>query len=343
VTGRRNRQLDRDAERRGAIRVKEKAIKMTGGDVSFVIITGLSGAGKTQSMKALEDLDFFCIDNLPPSLLPQLVELHADTAEHRKYAVAMDVRGKEYFGHLVDALNWLARSEYHYTVVFLECRDSVLVRRFSEARRQHPLSGTGSIYDSIALERRVLAPIRERSHLVLDTSDLKPVELQAHLRAAVMGTSAHEMMVVDIFSFGFKYGAPIDADIVFDVRFLPNPFYIPELKATTGLDPACAAYVLESPIAVGFMETFRDLILSLIPHYSTEGKGRLTIGIGCTGGQHRSVVIAEELVRQLAQRGVKSQVRHREIAARKLAASGELLQDEMGDVVYDNKAKDGDR
>lgn len=299
----------------------EKAIRTTDGDVSFVIITGLSGAGKTQSMKALEDLGFFCIDNLPPALLPQLVELHAGTTEDRNYAVAMDVRGKEYFSHLVDALNWLARSEYHYTVIFLECRDSVLVRRYSEARRQHPLSGTGSIYDSIALERKVLGPIRERSHMVIDTSDLKPVELQAHLRAAVVGTPAHEMMVVDIFSFGFKYGAPIDADIVFDVRFLPNPFYIPELKTSTGLDPACAAYILTSPIATSFMHTFCDLILSLIPHYGKEGKGRLTIGVGCTGGQHRSVAIAEELARQLAQRGVKSQVRHREIAARKLAGA----------------------
>ncbi|MGI6131664.1 MAG: RNase adapter RapZ [Bacillota bacterium] len=324
-------------------------IKISGSDVSFAIITGLSGAGKTQSMKALEDLDFFCIDNLPPSLLPQLVELHAGAAEHRKYAVAMDVRGKEYFGHLVDALNWLARSEYHYTVVFLECRDSVLVRRFSETRRQHPLSGAGSIYDSIALERRVLAPIRERAHIVLDTSDLKPVELKAHLHAAVMGTPVHEMMVVDVFSFGFKYGAPIDADIVFDVRFLPNPFYVRDLKATTGLEPACAAYVMESPMARSFMETFRDLIVSLIPYYSREGKGRLTIGIGCTGGQHRSVAIAEELGRQLAQRGVRSQVRHREITDRKLAIESGLLQDDAGDECDTdgtgggNNGKDGDR
>jgi len=178
---------------------------------------------------------------------------------------------------------------------------------------------------------------------VLDTSDLKPVELKAHLHAAVMGTPVHEMMVVDVFSFGFKYGAPIDADIVFDVRFLPNPFYVRDLRATTGMEPACATYVMDSPIARSFMETFRDLILSLIPYYGKEGKGRLTIGIGCTGGQHRSVAVAEELGRQLAQIGVRSQVRHREITDRKLAVESGLYPDDAGDECdTDGKSEDNE-
>lgn len=283
-------------------------------EVTFTIITGMSGAGKTQSMKALEDLDFFCIDNLPPVLLSRLVELHsASSTERRDYAVAMDVRGKEHFQQLEQAIEWLDKSNYEYRVIFLECRDSVLVRRYSEARRNHPLAGARSIYESIAAERKMLAPIRAKAHIVLDTSDFKPQDLKAHLHAAVTGRPMHELMTVDVFSFGFKYGAPIDADMVFDVRFLPNPYYVPELKPTTGLTGECSSYVLSHPMAEEFLSTITRLLVKLVPYYSIEGKTRLTIGIGCTGGQHRSVAVAEGLAQRLQQSGISSQVRHREI------------------------------
>ncbi len=282
---------------------------------SFIILTGLSGAGKTQSMKAFEDLNFFCIDNLPPVLLKQVMELQASSGGQRRYAVAMDIRGKEYFEQLGEALDWLENSDYDYKVVFLECNDSVLVRRFSEVRRAHPLAGKGSIYDSIALERKMLAPIRERSHIVLDTSGFKPVNLKAHLSTAVTGKPLDELMLLDVFSFGFKYGAPVDADMVFDVRFVPNPYWVPELKHTNGLDAECADYVFRHPVADYFVRTATETLTTLIPHYIAEGRSRLTIGIGCSGGQHRSVAITERLVQQLRQCGANCQARHREIEA----------------------------
>jgi len=285
------------------------------GKTSFIMLTGLSGAGKTQSMKALEDLDFFCIDNLPPVLLEQVMELQASSSDQRRYAIAMDIRGKEYFRQLEEALDWLEDSDYEYKVVFLECNDSVLVRRFSEVRRVHPLAGKGSIYDSIALERKMLAPIRERSHIVLDTSGFKPVDLKARLSTAVAGRALDELMLLDVFSFGFKYGAPVDADMVFDVRFVPNPYWVPELKHTNGLDAECADYIFKHPVADYFVRAATEMLTTLISHYSAEGRSRLTIGIGCSGGQHRSVAITERLVKQLSECGANCQARHREIEA----------------------------
>lgn len=288
---------------------------MDNGHVSFVIITGLSGAGKTQSMKALEDTGYFCIDNLPPSLLPRIVELQANSSERRNYAVAMDIRGQEYFNHLEPAFDWLEGSGYPHQILFLESQDQVLVRRFSEVRRVHPLAHQGSIYDSLALERKMLAPIKRRAHVVIDTSNLKTSDLRAHLHAAVTGRAVDELMFVDLFSFGFKYGAPMDADMLFDVRFVPNPFYVPELKPMTGLDAACAKYVLDRPITQHFLSSVKQLLFDLIPHYSSEGKNRLTVGIGCTGGQHRSVAITEELSKHMSEGGYSVRARHREFAA----------------------------
>ncbi len=284
-------------------------------NASFIILTGLSGAGKTQSMKALEDLGFFCIDNLPPVLLRQVMELQADSGDQRRYAIAMDVRGKEYFKQLEEALDWLEHADYEHRIIFLECSDSVLVRRFSEVRRAHPLAGKGSIYDSIAMERAMLAPIRARSDVVIDTSSFKPVDLKAHLCKAVTGKTLDKLMLLDVFSFGFKYGAPIDADLIFDVRFVPNPYWVPELKHTSGLDTECSDYVFKEPIANYFVKTVSEMLLRLIPHYSAEGKSRLTIGIGCSGGQHRSVAITERLVKELQNAGTSCQARHREIDA----------------------------
>lgn len=287
---------------------------MTKSNVSIIIVTGLSGAGKTQAMKALEDLDYFCIDNLPPSLLPKLVETLEKTEEQRDFAVAMDVRGKEYFSDLSHAISWLDKRDYPYRIVFLECEDTVLVRRFSETRRRHPLADQGSIYDSIAHERRLLAHIRELAHLIVDTSTLKPTELKVHLNTVLTGDAdSQHLLNIDIMSFGYKFGVPNDADIIFDVRFLPNPFYIDELREYTGLDQKVADYVLNWPQTKDFLNKFYDLIVGLLPAYSAEGKARLTIGIGCTGGQHRSVAISCDLGERLSDDGFKNQVRHRDL------------------------------
>ncbi len=285
-------------------------------NVSFIIVTGLSGAGKTQAMKALEDLEYFCIDNLPPLLLPRLIEINtARQQETRKFAIAMDVRGKEHFADLSQAVEWLDNSGTSYQIIFLDCKDSILVRRFSETRRRHPLIEQGSIYDSIRYERTLLAEVRELADVIVDTSAFKPVELKTHLNSVLTGKPIHQLLTLDIISFGYKYGVPNDGDIVFDIRFLPNPFYIEEMKRLTGKDQAVSDYVMKWPQTKEFLDRFYGLLVSLIPAYSEEGKARLTVGIGCTGGQHRSVAISIELGRRLSQDGIINRVRHRDCDA----------------------------
>ncbi len=285
--------------------------------IDFVIITGLSGAGKTQAMKVLEDLQFFCIDNLPPALLPRLVELQMQSQSPRQYAIAIDIRVREYFSDLRRSLEWLEQSGHSYMIIFLDCADSVLIKRFSETRRLHPLvkgtSETESIFASIAEERRLLSEAREMAHVVIDTSDMRPMDLRVRINEIFAGVPLKESVFVDVFSFGYKYGAPIDADIVFDVRFIPNPFYVDELRPLTGQDPRVAEYVLKWPATQLFLEKFSKLIDELLPSYVQEGKGRLSIGIGCTGGQHRSVAIAVELARRLEELKIKARARHREL------------------------------
>lgn len=285
--------------------------------VDFVIITGLSGAGKTQAMKVLEDLQFFCIDNLPPALLPRLVELHVQSQSARQYAVAIDIRVREYFSDLNRSLEWLEQSGHSYKIIFLDCSDSVLIKRFSETRRLHPLvkgeTEAESILESISEERRLLSEVRGMADVVIDTSDMRPMELKVRISEIFAGVPLGESVFVDVFSFGYKYGAPIDADIVFDVRFIPNPFYVDELRPLTGQDPKVADYVLRWPATQLFLERFTKLIHDLLPNYAREGKGRVSIGIGCTGGQHRSVAIAIELAKRLEKQRIKARARHREL------------------------------
>lgn len=282
--------------------------------VDFTIVTGLSGAGKTQAMKSLEDLGFFCIDNLPPLLLPQLVELHQQgKSEQRRYAVAIDIRGREYFHHFNQALEWLGKSETSHQVLFLECNDSVLLRRFSETRRRHPLMTNGSLLESIAQERELLADVRDRADHLIDTSQLKAAELKQRLSEGLTGRPLHESLTVEVVSFGFKYGVPMDVDIMFDVRFLPNPFYIDELKPLTGNDQPVYQWVLDWPQTQLFLDQFYPLFTSLIPAYGREGKARLSVAVGCTGGQHRSVSIANRLGELLAEEGIPAHVRHRDV------------------------------
>lgn len=284
---------------------------------SFTIITGLSGAGKTQAMKALEDLGFFCIDNLPPALLPRLVELHSCGSPHRRFGIAIDVRVREYFTHLRESLEWLEQSGYPYQIVFLDCSDAVLLRRYSETRRVHPLmydNGNTTLEQSIAAERRLLADARQMAHHIIDTTDLRPMDVRTTLGELLLGKSLQQTFAIDVFSFGYKYGLPNDGDIILDVRFIPNPYYVDELRPLTGKDKAVADYVLQSPITQMFVDKFTDLIKDLLPGYTKEGKSRLTIGIGCTGGQHRSVAVAIELGRRLSELGIRTLVRHREFS-----------------------------
>jgi RNase adapter protein RapZ len=284
------------------------------GTAQLLIVTGLSGAGKTQAMKALEDLDFFCIDNLPPSFLPQLTSLH-DLAVDRgkRVAVAMDVRGGKLFQDLFKALDDLQEQGTPHQILFLDSADDVLVRRFSETRRRHPLHEGRTLFEQIALERRMLAEVRDRADLVLDTSRMTAHDLKGHLSRMVVGRDLERSMSVDVMSFGFKHGVPLDADLVFDVRFLPNPYYVEELRPQSGLDADVAGYVFDRPEAIEYVDDVIELLRRWIPHYSRSGRSRLTVAIGCTGGQHRSVAISERIAAQLGDLSDAVGTHHRDL------------------------------
>ncbi len=279
----------------------------------LVIITGYSGAGKTHAAKCLEDMGFYCIDNLPPALLHNILELsRRDGSALTRVAVVMDIRGMEFFEDMKASLDQLRADGAPFQVLFLEADESVLIARFKEARRQHPMAGQGRISEGIALEREALAPIREYADLVLDTSELTPQAFKKRLVAWVSEDAERDPLVVSVVSFGFKHGSPRDADLVFDVRFLPNPHYDRELRQFTGEDQRVRQFVLESPVTHQFYQRMLDFLLFLLPHYVKEGKPHLTVAIGCTGGRHRSVVLAIDLARDLALAGFKVNLNHRD-------------------------------
>jgi len=266
----------------------------------LLIVTGLSGAGKTEAMKALEDLGYFCIDNLPPSLLTQLSQLPALTADSReRIAIAMDVRGRSMFTDLFAALDVLRSDGVLHKILFLDCADDLLVRRYSETRRRHPVREGHSLYEQIAAERRLLSKVRERADLVLDTTRINPHELKIRLGRLVLNQEVSIGIDIDVMSFGFKHGVPLDADLMFDVRFLPNPYYDTELRPLTGLDKPVADYIFLQPETNLFIDEICPLIERWIPLHAASGKARLTIALGCTGGQHRSVAIAECVSKRL--------------------------------------------
>ena len=266
----------------------------------LLIVTGLSGAGKTEAMKALEDLGYFCIDNLPPSLLTQLSQLPALTADSReRIAIAMDVRGRSMFTDLFAALDVLRSDGVLHKILFLDCADDLLVRRYSETRRRHPVREGHSLYEQIAAERRLLSKVRERADLVLDTTRINPRELKIRLGRLVLNQEVSIGIDIDVMSFGFKHGVPLDADLMFDVRFLPNPYYDTELRPLTGLDKPVADYIFLQPETNLFIDEICPLIERWIPLHAASGKARLTIALGCTGGQHRSVAIAECVSKRL--------------------------------------------
>jgi UPF0042 nucleotide-binding protein len=280
--------------------------------VQLVLVTGLSGAGKSQAAHVLEDLGFFCVDNLPPALLPRFAELvlHAGGKVQRA-AVVVDVRSGEFFHALNDALHHLEALGLRYRILFLDASDEVLVRRFKQTRRKHPLAAEGSVLDGIREERRRLEPLRERAHRILDTSDMSPAQLRSELRAAFGGPGGG--LSVTVVSFGYKHGLPMDADLVLDTRFLPNPHYVDSLRDRSGLDPQVRSYVLDSPQGQAFWQRVVDLVSFLLPEFEREGKTDVTVAVGCTGGRHRSVAVAEELARVLRERGYEVRARHRDL------------------------------
>jgi UPF0042 nucleotide-binding protein len=287
----------------------------------LVIITGMSGAGRTEAMHTFEDLGYFCIDNLPPSLLLNLVSLAGlSTGGKRKLAVVCDIRAKEFFQELNDELRHIAEAGLSYRILFLDSRDDMLLARFKASRRRHPLTDSGmTIVGGIQRERELLATVREMADSVLDTSEIEPRELRRVIRRLFSKQTDQETLIVSVFSFGFKHGMPVDADIVIDVRFLPNPYYEPHLRILTGLDEGVRSFVLEHDETRRFLESWYTLLDVIMPGYVKEGKQLLSIGVGCTGGQHRSVTLAEETARHLKQRGYNTTVTHRDLVLAELS------------------------
>ena len=263
----------------------------------IVFVTGLSGAGSSQAMKSFEDLGFYCIEHLPPAVLDAAVT-SLQRSELRDVAIALDVRGDGRLGDAGNAIDRIART--HATrVVFLDASDDVLVRRFSATRRRHPYGATGSLREAIADDRRLLAPLRERADVVIDTTDLTHGALKDRIATAFLGDRPVPLSVT-VVAFGFKYGVPVDLDMLFDVRFLRNPNYDPDLAPKTGEDAEVARFIENDPSLVPFLDRVTDLIEFLVPHYLAEGKSHLTVGIGCTGGRHRSVYVAHALTQRLS-------------------------------------------
>lgn len=291
----------------------------------IVIITGMSGSGRTQAMHVFEDMGYFCIDNLPPSLVLQLAQLVGiNTGVGRHLAVTCDLRSQGLFDELLDTIQTLRDHEMSCKVVFLEASDEVLIRRYSENRRRHPLAKPGeTTADAIQRERAQLADVREHADMIIDTSRLRTSALRAKLRQAFSELSDEQLMEIQVFSFGFKHGMPVEADLMIDVRFLPNPFYDPEMRRLTGLDEKVARFVLDHPNTQSFLRAWYQLLDAVVPGYIAEGKPKLSIAIGCTGGQHRSVAIAEATGRYLERRQYHVSISHRDLPRANMTANGE--------------------
>ncbi len=279
----------------------------------LVIISGMSGAGRSTAAKCLEDLGWFVVDNLPPALIPTMVELGARSQGNvARIAVVVDVRGRRFFDNLRESLADLESKNVTRRIVFLESSDDALVRRFESVRRPHPLQGDGRIVDGIAAERELLRELRGDADLVIDTSSLNVHELRAKMDAQFAGEEEPELRAT-VMSFGFKYGLPVDADLVVDMRFLPNPHWVPELRPYTGLNEEVATYVLNQPGAKEFLDRYAELLQLIAAGYRREGKRYVTIAVGCTGGKHRSVAMSEKLAARLAAEGVETVVVHRDM------------------------------
>lgn len=280
----------------------------------FIIISGVSGAGKSQTVRCLEDYGFFCVDNLPPALIPKFAEICLKSGgKMEKVALVIDVREGELLNDLLPSLSKLNEAGMTYEMLFLEASDKILIKRFKETRRMHPLSPEGSIIKGIKEERKVLKDIKSKSHHIIDTSNLKTSQLKEQLAKIFLDGKSFKGLIIQIVSFGFKYGLPIDADLVFDVRFIPNPYYVESMKYLTGKDEPVNKYILKFTETSEFITKLDDMIEFLIPYYIREGKSQLVIAIGCTGGRHRSVAISEELYKILHKKQNSVVIDHRDI------------------------------
>lgn len=282
----------------------------------FVIVTGLSGAGKTQATRSLEDLGYFCVDNLPPTLISKFAEACMQSGGNiEKVALVIDIRGGVFFDDFFDTLNYLKRNEFKYEILFLEASDEVLIKRFKETRRSHPLSPDGRVLTGITQEREKLREIKNIADIIIDTSKYEIRHLREKINETYGDNKTPERQLsITVLSFGFKYGIPVDSDLVFDVRFIPNPFYIPELKQYSGNDSSVRDYVLKQSETITFVDKLVDMLKYLIPHYRKEGKRQLIISIGCTGGRHRSVAIANEIHKRLNEENYNAKIEHRDVS-----------------------------
>ncbi|KGX92905.1 glmZ(sRNA)-inactivating NTPase [Pontibacillus halophilus JSM 076056 = DSM 19796] len=286
-------------------------------ETQLVIITGMSGAGKTVAVQSFEDLGFFCVDNLPPALLPKFLDLMKDSSNNiQKVALVMDLRGREFFDSMFEALDRLGEEKWlSEHILFLDAKDEVLVSRYKESRRSHPLAPEGLPLEGIKQERYLLDELRGRAQEIIDTSTIKPRDLREKIIHSY-SEKTQQVFSVQVVSFGFKYGLPIDADLVYDVRFLPNPHYVEQMRPLTGLTNEVSSYVFKWNETQRFMEKLLDLLTFMLPHYKREGKSQLVIAIGCTGGQHRSVAIAEHIAKHYSKDYI-THVTHRDIDKRK--------------------------
>lgn len=282
--------------------------------MKFLIVTGLSGSGKSGAVNVLEDIGYYCIDNIPPQLIPKFAEICINNGQMQKVAIVTDIRGGELFFELDEGLNYLKSNNLDTSILFLDASDEVLIKRYKETRRKHPLDEQchGSLQRAINTEREVLASVREHADYYIDTSELSMNQLKETVYSLFLD-NPNESMVVKVMSFGFKYGVSREADLVFDVRCLPNPFYIPELKQHTGLESCVRDYVLSFEQSQTLVKKLEDMLDFLIPLYIHEGKSQLVIAFGCTGGKHRSVTFAETIYKYLSDKNMKCRICHRDI------------------------------
>ena len=280
----------------------------------FIIITGISGAGKSMVAKYLEDAGFFCIDNLPPLLMPKISEIFRQSyGKMDKIAFVIDIRGGELLNDFFPGLEELRQAGHTYEILFMEASDRVVVKRYKETRRAHPLAQEGRLLRGISEERRLLQKIKEKADYVIDTSNLNPRQLKEEIINIIGEDKTFTGLIINLISFGFKYNAPIECDLVFDVRFIPNPFYIESMKRLTGKNETVRNYVLGMKETQEFLVKLNDMLDFLIPNYVKEGKSQLVMGIGCTGGRHRSVVIADSVHKKLQEKLHRVVVEHRDI------------------------------
>ncbi|HBF0753014.1 TPA: RNase adapter RapZ [Clostridioides difficile] len=281
--------------------------------MKFVIVTGLSGSGKSETMRVLEDMGFYCVDNLPPALITKFAELcYQPNSSIDKVALGIDIRGRKFFEALHESLNYLEKENYEYEMVYLDCNDDVLLKRYKMTRRNHPLAKDMQIPEGIKMERKIMEPLKELSTCIIDTTNMKPKDLKEEIKKIYSSGEDNPNLTISVVSFGFKHGILADADLVFDVRFLPNPYYVEELRAKTGDDKEVRDYVMNSKISEEFYVKLLDMIHFLVPQYIEEGKQHLVIGVGCTGGRHRSVTITNLIAEDLSNKGYRVVKKHRD-------------------------------